>query len=292
MTSPSSTRAIHRRMEAIEAHACADLYRGAAGELSRMRGIHHAEAGGALMMRVEAIPDNFVLNRAIGVGAPGADLQSELAQARRFFGGAAHVVAPVPDTPASSGAVLADAGYLPDYAWDVFSRGVEPPPQVRCDLAVHEAGPETAGAAGAVIAEAFGYPQFVAQWVAAVVERPGWTFFTAADGPEHVAAAAVYIHAQTAWLSFAATLPACRGRGAQGALFAARIRAAREAGCTLLVTETNVPGEDGPGPSYRNMLRMGFRPEYRRVNYRVGPATRRGGGAASRRRSPTAPPAT
>ena len=61
-----------------------------------------------------------------------------------------------------------------------------------------------------------------------------------------------------AYLGFAATLPEHRGKGAQGALIAARIQRAGELGCATIVTETGERRDDGPGNSYRNILRFGF----------------------------------
>ena len=63
--------------------------------------------------------------------------------------------------------------------------------------------------------------------------------------------------------------PGRRSAGGAGraALFAARIRHARELGLTQLVTETGerVPGR--PSNSYRNIVRAGFRPAYVRPNF-------------------------
>lgn len=56
------------------------------------------------------------------------------------------------------------------------------------------------------------------------------------------------------------TLPTARGRGAQQALIAHRLRQAADAGAELVFAETN-PG----GPSQRNMERLGFRVAYTRV---------------------------
>jgi GNAT superfamily N-acetyltransferase len=67
------------------------------------------------------------------------------------------------------------------------------------------------------------------------------------------------------WIGVAATQPEYRGRGVQGAVFAARFDRAREIGLRTLITETGIT--DPPGPSYRNMLRTGFRPTYARPVY-------------------------
>ena len=49
-----------------------------------------------------------------------------------------------------------------------------------------------------------------------------------------------------------------RGKGAQGAMLAARISHAAKLGCESLVTETGEQRDDRPSNSYRNILRLGF----------------------------------
>jgi GNAT superfamily N-acetyltransferase len=56
----------------------------------------------------------------------------------------------------------------------------------------------------------------------------------------------------------AGTVPEHRGKGGQGALFAARIERALAAGCTTLVTETGELRDGSPSSSYRNIRRYGF----------------------------------
>ena len=56
----------------------------------------------------------------------------------------------------------------------------------------------------------------------------------------------------------AGTVPEHRGKGGQGALFAARIERALAAGCTTLVTETGELRAGSPSSSYRNIRRYGF----------------------------------
>ena len=72
--------------------------------------------------------------------------------------------------------------------------------------------------------------------------------------------AGVNIHAKTANLFAASTLPNARRRGVQSALLQARLRLAREAGCDLGFTRT-LPGS----PSQRNAERHGFRTVYSRA---------------------------
>jgi GNAT superfamily N-acetyltransferase len=76
-----------------------------------------------------------------------------------------------------------------------------------------------------------------------------------------------------AWLGWGGTLPSYRGRGAQSAMLAARIEAARHLGCRRLVVETGPDSAEKPNPSYRNVERAGFRVAYLRENWvRTNPA--------------------
>jgi GNAT superfamily N-acetyltransferase len=68
-----------------------------------------------------------------------------------------------------------------------------------------------------------------------------------------VAAAVLAVAGDAAYLGGAATLPEARGRGAQGALLAARLRAAADLGVRAVVCEA-LPGS----ASERNQLRAGF----------------------------------
>ena len=87
------------------------------------------------------------------------------------------------------------------------------------------------------------------------------TFLAEVDG-RPVAAAALAVHDGVALLAGASTVPAWRGRGAQAALLAARLRAATDAGCDLAVMGA-LPGS----ASQRNAERAGFRIAYTRIKW-------------------------
>ncbi|MEW6583875.1 MAG: hypothetical protein AB1416_14065, partial [Actinomycetota bacterium] len=129
------------RLDGIEQLACADLFRAAPPGVARRCGAVVAEVDGALLMRTEALPGERMFNRAMGLGAPGADLARQLAEVRSFFRGAPHIVSLDGAAPASAARDAARAGYVPDYPWDKFARGAEEPPAAATDLAVREAGP-------------------------------------------------------------------------------------------------------------------------------------------------------
>ncbi len=105
------------------------------------------------------------------------------------------------------------------------------------------------------------------------VNRPRWlemtvtmlaaehsSAFLAFIGGEPVGGGAVLIHRGLALLAGAATLPAYRNRGVQGALHHARLTLARRSGCDLAAQ-----GAQPGSTSQRNAERRGFRVAYTRA---------------------------
>lgn len=253
----------------IEALALAEIFRAAPTRSAARLGIAAEAHGGALMVRVDALRGAREFNRVMGLGPDEPDLRGQLEAAGRFFAGRPHIASLDARAAAGCQTILRSAGYAPGYAWDTFARAPEPPPPATTDLLVRESAPGEARAVADVILSAFTLPPALGEWIAAVVGRPGWTFVVAEDDGVLVGAAAMLIDSGTAWFGLGGTRAAHRGRGAQAALFAARIRAAKRAGCTLLATETGAPGEAGPGPSHRNMIRAGFTMIRRRENWQA-----------------------
>jgi hypothetical protein len=144
------------------------------------------------------------------------------------------------------------------------------PTQVDTSLVVHEVGKDRGMDFGKVVQAGFSAPPPFAFWAAALVGRPGWRSYVAYDGDTPVGAGGLYSNHGLGWLGLGSTVPSHRGRGAQNALLARRIADAIEAGARGLVTETGQPrsGEEAAHPSYRNILRAGFKVAYLRLNYR------------------------
>jgi hypothetical protein len=241
-----------RASESVEVEAYRDSFEAAPpGFRARVR-----EAGGAVALAVPGAP-LVELNRIVGLSS-----LEELDELESFYEGERVVVSLDPDVGVDD-ALLA-RGYRPGYPWQKFERGLEPY-EARTELRIGEA--RRAGEFGPTVAAAFGAPPPVGTWLDALAGRPGWHVFVAYDGERPVGGGALFASGGTGWFGIAGTLPEARGRGGQGALFAARIERARELGLDLLVTETGVPRDGEPGPSYRNMLRVGFEPTYVRPNY-------------------------
>ena len=170
------------------------------------------------------------------------------------------------------GPELEGRGFMPDYGWMKFSRGVGPR-EAHSDLHVIRAGPDRADDFANVVVGAYGLPDWTAPLAANLVGRPGWACYVAYDGGEPGGAGALFVHESVGWLGLGATLPRFRGRGAQSAILAARIEEARRNGCSTVVTETGQLDESRPSSSYRNILRTGFREADVRPNYRAPSST-------------------
>lgn len=238
-------------LERAEFAAYVDAFR-AAPEICEI-----AEFGGATATAVRRAP-NRMFNRVVGLAS--TDPLDEIAA---FYG----------DTPwwvADShglGPQLEERGFVRDYGWMKFSRGVGPR-QAQSDLHVERIGPERAVDFARVVARGYGLPDWTEPLAANVVGRPSWMCFVAYDGEAPAGAGALFVHEQVGWLGFAATLPELRGRGAQSIILAVRIEDARRQGCTMVVTETGELEKGRPSSSYRNILRAGFREAGVRPNYR------------------------
>lgn len=221
------------------------------------------EAGEAVCVAVPALPDVRMVNRAVGITAQ--TTEAELDEMEAFFRkhGVRYQLA-----PAEPGleARLAARGLVPAYAWMKFTRDVEPLDH-RSDLRVERIGAAGAADFARVVRETWSFPEELEGWLVDMVGTSGWTCYVTYDGEEAAGAAALYVNGDTGWLGFGSTLPAFRGRGSQSALFAVRIADAAGQGASLLVTETGVAGDDGPGASYRNILRAGFTQAYARPNF-------------------------
>jgi GNAT superfamily N-acetyltransferase len=130
------------------------------------------------------------------------------------------------------------------------------------DAAVRRAGPEDAAdwvrvSIGGFSGSAGGAPPERAGIFEAVFHAAPAAYFFASIGGAPAGTAAVHIEGATAHFFAASTQSPFRGRGAQGALIAARLAFARESGCDLAFTATAAGSA-----SQRNFERCGFRPVY------------------------------
>ena len=242
--------------ELVEVEAQRDVYAAGPGLVR--------EIGSVTCLALPALPKIAAFNHAIGVVPE--TTEDALDEICRFYEelSVEYMVSPAGPGPEPR---LEARGLAPGYAWAKFTRRPEPPATAETDLHVERVAPVRAAEFGRVVTSAFGLPDRLASWSAALVGRAGWTCYLTLAGEEPAGAAALFVSDGLAWLGLGCTLPQFRRRGSQSALFAARIEDAREQGAELLVTETGVPAEGRPSNSYRNILRAGFEIAYVRPNY-------------------------
>src|SRR5690242_20701038 len=245
-----------------ELEAFRDFYAAAPPEL----GARSHEIGGALGVRLEPLSTVTMFNRVLGLGIDGPATEAQLAEALAFVRGVEAYVTVAPDAePPHLGGQLGAGGLRPERGWTKFRRWPDDPPQASTGRRVEldESGEALAEEA----TRGFGVPDLFLDWLRRLASRDGWQCYAAFDGDRPAAAGALYVTGRVAWNGIGATVPEHRGKGGQGALLAARIRAAADAGCEVVVTETGEPVDGLANGSYRNIVRAGFEPLYVRRNY-------------------------
>lgn len=120
-----------------------------------------------------------------------------------------------------------------------------------------------------VMLQGFGMPAgpLTRLFAGAVTADPAFHPMVVREGDRMVAAGNLHIKDGRAAFCGVATVPDARNRGAQSALFAARVEVARAAGVRVLSAETWKPPAGTSNPSLNNMIRAGFAPVYDRTNW-------------------------
>lgn len=266
----TDTKDLTLNLELSEMAAWSDFYNAGSAQSTSECGLIAADIGGAVATAA-ARADVLALNRVIGIGLRDHATSEQLDELVKLYAqaGVSRFFVQVSPAAGPSGVdrFLTETGFSHHNNWVKLYRDTSPPPPVTTDLMVRQIGSAHADSFGRIVVECFNWPDAAQRWVAEAVGRPGWRHYLAFDGATPVATGALFKSGDQAWVDFAATLLDYRGRGAQAALMAQRIRDARELGCKMLVVET---AEDTPqkgAPSFRNMLRLGFQVAYVRPNF-------------------------
>jgi GNAT superfamily N-acetyltransferase len=219
-----------------------------------------SETGGAIVMQVPEAPESPMLNRIVGLGVDRPATPEDVDEALAAMGGGStFYVAVAPDArPTELSEWLQSRGLEPGWGWMAFRRDVVDPPPAETSLRVVPVdSPAEAAAFAHVVRVSYGLPEAVEPRIAGA-PGAGWLCWLALEGDEPAATGGLYAAEGVAYLGLAGTMPELRGKGAQSALLAARIRHAAALGCDLLVTETGERRGNRPSNSYRNILRAGF----------------------------------
>jgi GNAT superfamily N-acetyltransferase len=222
--------------------------------------------GSALCIRLDAVPDFAMFNRAMGLGLDEPATEELVDETLGFLEGTRSYVSVAPDArPPELAAWLQAHGLTPGYGWTKFVRHATDPPEAQTTLTIERV--ENGSAFGAAAAGGFEVPDLFRDWLARLPSRDGWHCFVAFEATDPAGAGALYVTGKIGWLGIGATVPAHRGKGAQSALIAKRIEAAAELGCEVVVSETGKPIDGRAGPSYRNLMRAGLEPVYVRPSF-------------------------
>lgn len=248
-----------------------DVYEAASTIPGNPAGAVTSSLGGAIAFALTAIDFGF-FNRVIGLGIERPATEDDVEAASRFFLdlGRTQSVLQVAPTARPDGMPkwMEARGYRRGARWVKVWRTLDDLPEPESSLRIERIDASLADAYADVCGRGFELPPITYPLVGATVGRPGWTHYLGYDGDTPVSTAAMHVADDVAWLGFGATLEAFRGRGGQSAMFAARLRDARDQGCRWAITETGEETEREPvNHSYRNMVRLGFRLAYARQNW-------------------------
>ncbi len=244
-------------LERIELSAVLDFFAAASPDVADAFELAVLDLGGAAAFSIGAHPKLLLFNRVLGMQD-----ETEVPKLEEWFGSRRCTFAVSVRPGADLERALVARGYRQERAFMKFRRGVEQSRERETSLRIERVDRQRAEDYGTVVATVFGMASPLDRWFAALCTRVGWACFGAFDGDRLVGTGAVHFAGGFGWVGTAGTLPDARGRGAQSALLAARIRAAADAGARVLATETVDRVDGAAGPSFRNVLRAGFEEAY------------------------------
>lgn len=262
-------------LEGVSKRLRHDMWRTAAPDAIAECGIEERCFGPVQVTVFEALPHLPALNQVLGAAEPGAVAEGHLTAAIEWADGCGiDYRVPVsrrrPETAAAEdwlnrhgfeqGCGL--VRYVRDASWPIMP-GV---PGVK----VWEIGAEEDAAGETMIfsaAPALGLPGPAGVLLFALPVQENWRTYTAELEGQIVSFGSMLIHEGVAVVDLDATLEQFRGRGCNQALLRARLLAAAEAGCDTVVAQMPENDDPGVGAAVRNLLRAGFVPAYRSVNW-------------------------
>jgi hypothetical protein len=271
-TRTSMTRGTVGALERTEAQLWSELLALATPDEIERAGVF-AESRAEFTALGMAATDVLFFNRVLGLGVDtlaSAETLDDIVRRYHRAGVQRFFVHLAPGSlPSTLPDWLQERGFVHHNSWAKLFRDTSAVPEAETDLRIERIGRERAEMFALLTAPAFDWPPSAERILARSVGTAGWRHYLAYDGERAVAAAAFRALGNHAYLGPAVTLATHRGRGAQGALIARRIRDAAAAGCRWVVVETAEDTADRPAQSFRNLIRAGFRLAYLRPNYRL-----------------------
>lgn len=259
-------RALSARVERCEGAVCAAFVEVSAREAPAL-GAAWIEVDGTAAMYDGA---DSPMTQSFGLGLTAPASAHTLDELERFFHArgapAIHELSPLAGVAAT--ATLVERGYRPIEQTTVLVRALDalPEPTAGLDVLVATAALSDAWVAASV--RGWSEDPSTASVIDTIARRafasPRMTSVYVPHGGQVVATASLGLHEGVALLGGASTCPEFRGRGAQRALLAYRLRLARERGATLAIM-----GAEPGSTSQRNAQRAGFCVAYTRTKWRL-----------------------
>ncbi len=259
-----------RALENVESEAWSEFYRAAPPDIAKRFGIkQYREAFGTVA--VASGLDVLALNRVLG---PGLDKPFASRMLEKIIGlyresGTKKFFFQIPPAarPENIPGILRQYGLEHYNNWVKLYREAGRIDIPETGLRVEKIDSGKGGIFGDIVAQSFGWPDGGSKWVAGLTGCPRWNHYMAFNDDTPIATGAFFVDGDFAWIDFAATLEKYRGRGAQKALLKRRMDDIVQAGAKYVVVETAQQTAEKDAPSYRNMVRYGFREAYIRPNY-------------------------
>jgi hypothetical protein len=274
---PSRELTIARAIEAVEREAWLDLFQAAPEDYVHASGLTSRRLGNAAALSDRSVPI-VEFNRVFSLGLEEPLSAAELDHAIGWLRSNAAPNWAIQISPAARpnevttwlnehGLVSVGTGWAKFHQAASNAKSAPPP----STLEIRSINKEFAEDFGSVVQAGFGLPASTAPWFSALVGRPGWSTYLAFDGLRPVAAAAMYIKDDWAWMGIDATLANARERGGQSCLIAQRLKDGLSNGVVGFTAETGYPpaGDQAASKSFRNYGKAGFALAYIRQNYKA-----------------------
>ncbi len=255
--------------EKAECDAIYDLFSSGSDESKELCGAKTERLGTAALVRTDIFP-GFTNNRVTGLGLDSRLNQSTIDKVKEFYSLSKNkhaIQLSPPVLTEETKKLLLKNGYEYKNNWVRFCRDISPIENVKTDLEVRLIGKEYAGDFARLVTRNFNFPAEMTGLLSSAVPAGNMNYYVSFDNYKPVGAGCAHFGKDTAWIGMAATEESHRGRGSQAAILSARIDEARRRGCKWIAVETAEETAEHDAPSYRNMLRYGFRLLYKRPNY-------------------------
>ncbi|WP_420963913.1 hypothetical protein [Brucella sp. IR073] len=258
-----------KRGEQAEMAAWESVWDAAPAAVRQKLGLSKERVGNVLVLRAANCPVAF-FNRILGLGLDEPADRSWLEEQLETYAaaGVPYGVGLCREArPAEISGWLEAGGLRKKASLAKMMRSTDQLPSEDLRTVIREVGIEEANLFAKTAAAGFGVPDSLAELFEALPGREGWRFYLSFDAGEAVGTGALFVRGDVAWIGFGSTIPSHRHRHLHGAMMAHRMHVAADLGCRWLITETDLPHDGEPAPSFHNMQRLGFELAYERANF-------------------------